>query len=88
MFTFSLHITFPFKSVAELRGRVFPAVIAVHDIDVDSAMGTSIITDDKSSCRFSDNDEVSECVCSYIVMLQMYVSEKGMEMYKSKLLAF
>ena len=45
------------------------AALTVHDIDADSAIWTrsSIITDD-SSCRFSDGEEVSECV--YIVMLQ------------------
>ena len=42
---------------------MFQAVLTVPDIDADSAIGTcaSIITGDRSSCRFSD-DEVSECV--------------------------
>ena len=31
-----------------------------HDVDADSAMGGSIITDDT---WFSDNEEVSECLC-------------------------
>ena len=46
------------------------AALTVHDIDADSAIWThsSIITDDKSSCRFSD-EEVSEFV--YIIMLQL-----------------
>ena len=46
---------------------MFHAALTVHDIDVDSAIGTctSIITDDRSSCRFSDDDEVSGCVCVY-----------------------
>ena len=35
------------------------AVRTVHDIDADSARGTSIITDDRSSCMFSDDEEVS-----------------------------
>ena len=48
---------------------MFQAPLTVHDIDADSAMGTSIITDDRSSCRFSDDDEVSEYM--YIIMLQM-----------------
>ena len=42
------------------------AQLTVHDIDADSAIWTrsSIITDDRSSRRFSDDDEVSEwCVC-------------------------
>ena len=44
---------------------MFHAALTVHDIDADSAIGTctSIITDDRSSCRFSDDDEVSGCVC-------------------------
>ena len=44
---------------------MFQAALTTHDIDADSAMGTSIITDDRSSCRFSDDEEVSECVCVY-----------------------
>ena len=39
---------------------MFQAALTTHDIDVDSAMGTSIITDDRSLCRFSDDEEVSE----------------------------
>ena len=46
---------------------MFQAALTVHDIDADSAMGTSIITDDRSSCRISDDEEVSE----YIIMLQL-----------------
>ena len=45
---------------------MFQAALTVPDIDdADSAVWTctSIITDDRSSCRFSDDDEVSECVC-------------------------
>ena len=54
---------------AELRVPLFQAALTVPDIDADSAIGTcaSIITDDRSSCRFSDDDEVSECM--YIIML-------------------
>ena len=51
-----------YKSVAELKVPVFQAALTVHDIDADSARGTSVITDDKCSCWFSDNEEVSECV--------------------------
>ena len=40
-----------------------------HDIDADSARGTSIIADDRSSCRFSDDEEVS--VCAYTLTLQL-----------------
>ena len=46
---------------AELRASVFQAALTIHDIDADSAMGVSIITDDRSSCMFSDDEEVSEC---------------------------
>ena len=52
------------ESVAELRIPVLQAALTTHDIDVDSARGTSIITDDRSSCRFYD-DEVSMCVYVY-----------------------
>ena len=41
---------------------MFQAAPTVHDIDADSAMGTSIVTDDRISCTVSDDDEVSECV--------------------------
>ena len=49
---------------------MFQAALTVHDIDVDSAIGTrsSIITD-RSSCRFSDDEEVSECVYVYHVKI-------------------
>ena len=40
---------------------MFQAALTTHDIDADSARGTSIITDD-SSCWFSDDEEVSEWV--------------------------
>ena len=41
---------------------MFQAALTTHDIDADSAVGTctSIITDDRSSCRFSDDEKVSE----------------------------
>ena len=45
---------------------MFQAALTVPDIDdADSAIGTctSIITGDRSSCRFSDDEEVSESVC-------------------------
>ena len=50
---------------------MFQAALTLHDIDADSAIGTcsSIITDDRNSCRFSDDDEVSECM--YIIMMQL-----------------
>ena len=49
---------------------MFQASLKVHDIDADSDMGTSIITDDRSSCRFSDTEEVSFCVCMYMCIHQ------------------
>ena len=44
---------------------MFQAALTVPDIDADSAVWTcaSSITDDKSLCRFSDDEEVSGCVC-------------------------
>ena len=50
------------EPVAELRVPMFQAALTVPDIDADSAIGTcaSIITGDRSSCGFSDYDEVSE----------------------------
>ena len=59
------------ESVAELRVQVFQAALTTHDIDADSARGTSIVTDDRSSCRFSDDEEVSKCICMYIIMQQL-----------------
>ena len=52
---------------------MFQAALTVHNIDADSAIWTcsSIITDDRSSCRFSDDEEVSEYM--YIIMLQLRV---------------
>ena len=47
------------------------AALTIHDNDADSAMGVSLITDDRSSCRFSDDEEVS--VCMYTVMLQFSI---------------
>ena len=54
------------------------AALTPHNIDADSATGTcsSIITDDRSSCRFSDDEEVSECV--YVYHNATIVSEKSM----------
>ena len=52
---------------------MFQAALTIHDIDTDSARGTSVITDDRSSCRFSDDEEVS--VCMYIIMLQLRVRD-------------
>ena len=38
---------------------MFQASLTVHNTDADSAMGVSIITDDRSSCWLSDDEEVS-----------------------------
>ena len=58
-FDINLSISEP---VAELKVPVFQAALTVHDIDADSAIWTrsSVITDDRNSCRFSDDEEVSE----------------------------
>ena len=61
---------------------MFQAALTIHDIDADSARGTSIITDDRSSCRFSDDEEVSECV--YVYHNDTIVSEKSMQFCKSR----
>ena len=63
---------------------MFQAALTVHDIDADSAIWTcsSIITDDRSSCRFSDDEEVSECV--YVYHNATIVSEKSMQLCKSR----
>ena len=58
------------------------AELTPHDTDADSAMGVSIITDDRSSCWFSDDEEVSECVCVY--HNATIVSEKSVQMCKSR----
>ena len=60
---------------------MFQAALTIHDIDADSARGTSIITDHRSSCRFSDDEEVSECVYEY--HNAAIVSAKSMQMCKS-----
>ena len=48
---------------------MFQAALTVHNIDADSVPGTTIITDDRSSCWLSDDDEVSECVCVWRVCM-------------------
>ena len=48
--------------MGELRGAVFQPALTSHDFDTDSAMGVSILTDYKSMCTFSDDEEVSEPV--------------------------
>jgi len=62
---------------------VLQAALTVPDIDADSAVWTcsSIITDDRSSCRFSDDDEVSDCVYYHNATI---VSEKSMQLCKSR----
>ena len=57
MISFSLY-----KPIAEVRGPVFQASLTRCDFDTDSAMGVSIITDDRSMCTFSIDEEVSEFV--------------------------
>ena len=75
------------ESVAELRAPVLQAVLTTHDIDADSARGTSIITDDRSSCRFSGDEEVSECICMYIMYIihnATIMSEKSMQLCEGR----
>ena len=55
------------------------ALQTTHDIDADSAMVISIVTDHKNSCRFSDDEEVSVWVCECII-----VSEKSIQLCKSR----
>ena len=60
------------------------ATLTTHDIDADSAIWTrsSIITDDRSSCRSSDDEEVSECV--YVHHNAAIVSEKSMQLCENR----
>ena len=55
------------------------ATLTTHEIDADSAIWTSssIFTDDRSSCRSSDDEKVSECV--YVYHNASIVSEKSMQ---------
>ena len=53
------------------------SALTVHEFDADSAMGVSIITDDRSSCWISDDDEVSEYM--YVYHNATFVNEKSMQ---------
>ena len=46
---------------------MFQAALTVHSIDADSAMGGNVIPDD-SSCRFSDDEEVSVCISNATIL--------------------
>ena len=63
---------------------MFQAALTVHDIDADSAIWTrsSIITDDRSSCSFSDDEEVSESV--YVYHNAKIVREKSIQLSKRR----
>ena len=63
---------------------MFQPALTVHDIDADSAIWTrsSVITDDRSSCRFSDDEEVREYV--YVYHNATTVSEKSMQLCKRR----
>ena len=52
---------------------MFQAALTVRNIDADSDMGTSVITDHKSLCRFSDIKEVSECVYMCVRKAEIFV---------------
>ena len=56
------------------------SALTVHDFDADSAVGFSIITDDRSSCWISDDDEVSECM--HVYHNATFVNEKSMQLCK------
>ena len=58
---------------------MFQAALTVHDIDADSAIWTCS-TDERSSCRFSEDEEVIECVC-IIIMLQLVWAAHMWELY-------
>ena len=47
---------------------MFRAALTVHNIDADSAMGGNVIPDDRSSCRFSDDEEVSVCISNATIL--------------------
>ena len=61
---------------------MFQAALKIHDIDADSARGGSIITDDRSSCRFSDDEEVSVCV--HVYLNTTIVSGKSVQLCKKQ----
>ena len=48
---------------------MFQTGLTVHAINTDSAMGTSFFTEDRSSCRFSEDEEVCMCVVCVCWML-------------------
>ena len=56
------------------------SALTVHDFDADSAMGDSIITDDRSLCWISDDDEVSECM--HVYHNATFVNDKSMQLCK------
>ena len=58
---------------------MFQAALTVHDIDADSAIWTCS-TDERSSCRFSEDEEVIECVC-IIIMLKLVWAAHMWELY-------
>ena len=62
---------------------MFQAALTTHETDADSAIWTcsSVITDDERSCRFSDDEEVSECVYAFMV-----VNEKKMQVFNTRLI--
>ena len=63
---------------------MFQTALTEHDIDADSAIWTrsSNITDDRSSCRSSDDEEVSECV--YVYHNAAIMSEKSMQLCENR----
>ena len=48
---------------------MFQALLTTHDVYADSGLGSSISTDDRSSCRFSDSEEVGDLVHNYAYLV-------------------
>ena len=51
---------------------MFQPSLAKDDFDADSAMGISIFTDDRSTCTFATDEEVSEFVYVHYTLLHEY----------------
>ena len=50
---------------------MFRPSLTTDNFDTDSAMGVSILTDDRSVCTFASDEEVSEFVC----MHRLYITQ-------------
>ena len=56
---------------------MFQAALTVPDIDANSGLGSSISTDDRSSCRFSDGEEVRDLVHNYVILVTEKLTRKA-----------